>query len=74
MIKDKLKMAWDGVEMLLKKAERPLAGTPSRLLLPQLMYSLSSEMYVPLLFFLVRLLIIVVGHCRQQGCAGRTRD
>jgi hypothetical protein len=28
MIKDKLKMAWDGVEMLLEKAERPLAGIP----------------------------------------------
>ena len=27
-IKDRLKMAWHGVEMLLKKAERPLAGTP----------------------------------------------
>ena len=38
------------------------------------MFSLSSEMYVSLLLFMLRLPIIVLGRYRQQGRTGRTGD
>ena len=38
------------------------------------MFSLRSEMYVPLLLFMLPLLIVVLGRNRQQGRTGRTGD
>jgi len=75
MKKDKLKMAWHGVEVLLKKAERPLAGTPFQTPVAAVNVLIELGNVCPsLLFFILRLLTIVVGRCRQQGRARRTRD
>ena len=75
MMKDKLKMAWHGVKMLLKKAERLLAGTPFQTPVAAVNVLIELGNVCPsLLFVILRLLIIDVGRCRQQGCAGRARD
>ena len=67
-------MAWHGVESLLQKAERSTAGTPfqSPIAIVNILIELGNV--CPSLTLHARLLNIVIGHHRQQGCNGRTSD
>ena len=73
-IKDNLRMAWHGVESLLKYVERSLAGTPFQGPVAAVNILIELGNVCPSPTVSATFADIYIGRCRQQGRDGRTGD